>query len=624
MTSLLGTAYESSDEDSPNAESTKPTPTSTAVVAAPDISIEDHSRQQLILTNPTDTTLTYNVPYADLSRPQQGPANPFKSGSNGNALKRKNVITGFAEEAAMSDATFTAQHRTFQSLGYTKDPTVQGAYVGDLSKAAQFNGRDVVQMRPSKDASAALRRKRARRGDPSIVDGEGAYRGPWARYHDDEEALAAEAALAGEELGSDEEYEEDSLALTAPAPAPAASSTAYREASETTTFHGTRLYDELGRNYMHVPRDQDINLHKEVGSIRNYTPHNLIHTFTPHHTKAVTALRFFPQSGHLLLSACADTKLCLWDAYHDRSLLRSFSGHSRALTDAVFSPDGRRILSASYDRTMKLWDTETGICVSRFSTGKIPHVIRFNPSPEHSSEFIAGMSDKKIIQFDTRIGPGTSKDGNDDDDDNDNDDDTTKLDGTSSTGAGGVRPARGTVTEPTQEYDHHLAAVNTLTFVDGARRFVSTSDDKSLRAWEWDIPVPIKFIAEPYMYAMNRATLHPSGKTLALQSGDNQIVVYAALDKFRQTKKVFLGHNNAGYAIDLDVSPDGAMLASGDSAGWLCIWDWSSRRMLHKIRASQSATTCLAWHPQESSRIVSAGVDGVVRYWGGKGEKAVR
>ena len=39
--------------------------------------------------------------------------------------------------------------------------------------------------------------------------------------------------------------------------------------------------------------------------------------------------------------------------------------------------------------------------------------------------------------------------------------------------------------EIVQEYDRHLGAVNTITFVDGNRRFVSTSDDKSLRLWEW-------------------------------------------------------------------------------------------------------------------------------------------
>lgn len=47
---------------------------------------------------------------------------------------------------------------------------------------------------------------------------------------------------------------------------------------------------------------------------------------------------------------------------------------------------------------MKLWDTETGQCLKRFSNGKIPYVIRFHPDEDKQHIFLAGMSDKKIIQ----------------------------------------------------------------------------------------------------------------------------------------------------------------------------------------------------------------------------------
>ncbi|SRR6266404_6574538 len=64
--------------------------------------------------------------------------------------------------------------------------------------------------------------------------------------------------------------------------------------------------------------------------------------------------------------------------------------------------------------------------------------------------------------------------------------------------------------EITQEYDQHLGPVNTITFVDENRRFVTTSDDKTIRAWDFDIPVVIKYIAEPHMHSMPAVTLHPS------------------------------------------------------------------------------------------------------------------
>ena len=57
----------------------------------------------------------------------------------------------------------------------------------------------------------------------------------------------------------------------------------------------------------------------------------------------------------------------------------------------------------------------------------------------------------------------------------------------------------------------HLGAVNTITFVDENRRFVTTSDDKSLRVWEWDTPVDMKYIAEPNMHTMPFVSLSHDG-----------------------------------------------------------------------------------------------------------------
>ena len=68
--------------------------------------------------------------------------------------------------------------------------------------------------------------------------------------------------------------------------------------------------------------------------------------------------------------------------------------------------------------------------------------------------------------------------------------------------------------EITQEYDQHLGPVNTITFVDENRRFVTTSDDKTIRAWDFDVPVVIKYIAEPHMHSMPAVTLHPSSMSV--------------------------------------------------------------------------------------------------------------
>ena len=91
-----------------------------------------------------------------------------------------------------------------------------------------------------------------------------------------------------------------------------------------------------------------------------------------------------------------------------------------------------------------------------------------------------------------------------------------------------------------QEYNYHLGAVNTVTFVDEGRRFVSTSDDKTIRVWEFGIPVQIKYIADPGMHSIPAVAVHPNKQWFIGTSLDNQIVTYAARDRFRQNrKKVF-------------------------------------------------------------------------------------
>jgi pre-mRNA-processing factor 17 len=448
------------------------------------------------------------------------------------------VPTGFAAETFISDSTFREGHRAIES-----NPA------------------------PSK------KRKREGKGNSGVVSGAGAYKGPWARYEEERPDADDE-----EEFGEDEEveivYEEDEIEENPAAALGKLAGTDYvdtEKEGETSQFVGSEEFDYQGRTYMHVPNDLDIKLTGDRGESKNFHPKKLLHTYK-FHTKSITQTRFFPNSGHLLLSASADAKIAIWDVYHNRELLRTYSGHAKSVNDIDFAPDGRQFVSASYDRFMKLWDTETGKCITKFTSGKTPHVVRINPSSPH--EFLAGMSDKKILQYDTRSG------------------------------------------ELVQEYDHHLGPVNTITFCDENRRFVTTSDDKSLRAWEYGIPVPIKFIAEPYMFSMVRSAPHPSGKYMAFQSSDNQIVVYSSTDRFRQNrKKSYRGHNNAGYAPDVAISPDGGIVASGDSGGYVCFWDWKTCKMWHKIQASDAPVLSVQWHPRETSKVITGDLDGVLKYW---------
>ncbi|CAB4019634.1 pre-mRNA-processing factor 17, partial [Paramuricea clavata] len=405
----------------------------------------------VIHLDPTEKEVTFNPKYEQLFAPAVGPQNPFKTKQQ---KAQKNTLSGFVAPAHMSKFQFDNQMKTFSSYGYALDPSddtahIEEKFVGDLEKAKESKGLTVFE---ASKPRAGDKRKREDRGDPGVIEG---YKGPWSKFAD-EEAIAKPSE---EESSKLEEYELTKKNKT--------KKEDDKPVEEKSTLHVKDAYDYQGRSYLHIPQDIGINLKTDEPPERCFLPKRHIHTWSGH-TKGVSAIRFFPRSAHLLLSCSMDCKIKLWEVYGDRRLLRTFNGHSKAVRDICFNNDGSTFLSAAYDRYCKLWDSETGQCVGRFTNRKVPYCVKFNPDEDKQHLFVCGTSDKKILTWDTRAN------------------------------------------EIVQEYDRHLGAVNQIAFVDQNKKFVSTSDDKSVRIWEWDIPVDAKYIAEPSMHSMPSITVHPN------------------------------------------------------------------------------------------------------------------
>ena len=77
------------------------------------------------------------------------------------------------------------------------------------------------------------------------------------------------------------------------------------------------------------------------------------------HTSSVSAVAIRPPDGRQAISASDDRTLRLWDLETGQTL-RTFEGHTDSVWAVAVTPDGHRALSGSYDRTLVLWDLETG------------------------------------------------------------------------------------------------------------------------------------------------------------------------------------------------------------------------------------------------------------------------
>ena len=74
------------------------------------------------------------------------------------------------------------------------------------------------------------------------------------------------------------------------------------------------------------------------------------------HSKGLFNARFSPD-GRRIVTTSYDLTARVWDASTDRQLFSLPAGHDFTVEDADFSPDGRFIATAG-DRLVKLWDAK--------------------------------------------------------------------------------------------------------------------------------------------------------------------------------------------------------------------------------------------------------------------------
>ncbi len=117
------------------------------------------------------------------------------------------------------------------------------------------------------------------------------------------------------------------------------------------------------------------------------------------HEDRVSSVAFSPDGRRVVTAS--KNMVRLWDVATQR-IIRAFNGHTRLVNTVTFSPDGRRILSAGWDQIIRLWDARSGAELLNFEghTNGI-HSAVFS---RDGSYVATGSEDKTICLWDPDSG----------------------------------------------------------------------------------------------------------------------------------------------------------------------------------------------------------------------------
>lgn len=211
------------------------------------------------------------------------------------------------------------------------------------------------------------------------------------------------------------------------------------------------------------------------------------------HQDSLYAAEFSPD-GKLVATAGYDRQIILWNA-SDGTKVRTLAGHNDAVYALAFRPDGKLLASASGDRTVKLWDVAAGKRLDTFSQPiKEQYTVAFHPEGRHLA---AGGGDKRIRVWEI-----------------------------SATGREGSNPIL------VSRFAHEGPVIRLVYSADG-KTLVSSAEDRTIKLWD-AVAMREKHLLEKQSDWAGALAFAPNGQALLAGRHDGTMAYYATASGSKQ------------------------------------------------------------------------------------------
>ena len=318
----------------------------------------------------------------------------------------------------------------------------------------------------------------------------------------------------------------------------------------------------------------------------------------------ITSARICPPDGRRVATGCEDSAIRIWSMDTLNSKQRHVHenedyvptgeastillGHKNGFPvyDVDWNRDGRTLLSAGGDGTLRLWDT---MAVGPF--GRLANIRRVTHTQGvKSSSLSSRISTKDPSSLNV---PGEKSDS------------LVEIHGAA------LACYRG----------HSLSTpIWSASFAPCGYYFASAGSDSTARLWCTDRPAPIRIFSGHFSPSVNNVTWHPNCNYI-LSCGDDKTVRMWDIQSGRSVR--ILTGSSSGLGI-VRVCPSGKYAAAADYSGIVHVWELGSGKRINELRhiSDNNASSCDIFSLCYSScgtAIATGTKDCTVRVWDAKG-----